>query len=291
MKNILLIISLLVIYSCSSVGERKDKKAAKSSSDQSTVKMDKPMEITRKLDTLSFEYFLELSDNIIEEIPRYHINKFIGNKWDDENDPYRKIYSEDTDHYKLYENYLLTFSVSMYGVAGETILASYSSEGEMIDYLSVEQSSDMDLSSTSYSSRHFQIFADSLVQILGQTTRAKNYNYHMPDTIDLFDLDSTEITETLDYTFYVIKRSGEFQKVYPLQKILDKQKLEHLSKLNLRLKRNEFFAKLGYRFKSPDLLEHFGKLSWYSPKYNDVTDKLSPFDIYNINMIKQIENK
>lgn len=290
MRHLLLFLIGLIASSCNSHCE-KHNKALESFSETSILTAEKKTEQPQKTDTLSFDYFLQLSDNIIEEIPQYLIDSFIGTKWNDRNDQYRKIYSDQTKHYKLYDIYLLTFNVSMYGVSGETILASYTYDGKMIDHLSVAESSDMDLSSTSYSFRSFQIFSDSLVQVVDTRKKAKHFEYNMPDSINLFDLDSIDVTETLDYNYYVIQRSGEFLKVLPIQPILDEQTLKNLSKSELRIKRNEFFARHGYIFQSSDLIEHFSNLSWYKPRYKDVTDKLTAFDIYNINLIKRIEDE
>lgn len=289
MRNVILFILSILIFSCSSCKEKKKEETVPVS--EQATRIEQPTKQVVALDTTSFEYFLQLSDNIIEEIPRYLIDKFLGKRWDNENDPYRVIYSEETDHYKLYENYIMTFSVSIYGVASETILASFSQAGQMIDHLSVDYSSDMDLSSTSYSYKGSRIFADSLIQILDKTRKAKNYDYSLPDSIDFYDLDSTEIIEILDYSYYVIERSGRFKEVFPLQPVLEEKELKKLNKSELRIKRNEFFARHGYTFKSSDLSEYFSKFDWYKPEYDDVNERLTAFDIYNITLIKQIEDK
>ena len=137
MRHLLLFLIGLIASSCNSHSE-KHNKALESFSETSILTAEKKTDQPQKTDTLSFDYFLQLSDNIIEEIPQYLIDSFIGTKWNDRNDQYRKIYSEQTKHFKLYDIYLLTFNVSMYGVSGQTILASYTYDGKMIDHLSVE---------------------------------------------------------------------------------------------------------------------------------------------------------
>ncbi|MDW3209097.1 MAG: YARHG domain-containing protein [Reichenbachiella sp.] len=292
MKHLIILLFLASLCSCTSKENKTTTEGAEQNAKTTPViQAKKPIEQPKQPDPQSFEYLLQLSDNIIKEIPRYHIEKFIGTDWDDEDDPYRKIYSEDTDHYKLHDNYVLTFSVSIHGVANETVLATFTSDGKRIDHIGVAQSSDMDLSSTSYSSQSFKIFSDSLVRVLDQTTKAKNYDYMMPDSLDLFDLDSTEVIETTKYTHFVIQNSGEIKEVMPQQTILDETELRTLSKAELRLKRNEFFARLGYIFKSEDLRTHFENTSWYEPEFEDVTSKLTAYDKYNINIIKRIENE
>jgi hypothetical protein len=292
MKHLKILIFLASLCSCTPKENKPTTEGAEQNAKTTpVVQAQKPIEQPKQLDLQSFENLLQLSDNIIKEIPRYHIEKFIGTDWDDEDDPYRKIYSEDTDHYKLYDNYVLTFSVSIHGVANQTVLATFTSDGKKIDHIGIALSSDMDLSSTSYSSQSFKIFSDSLVRVLDQTTKAKKHHYMMPDSIDLFDLDSTEVIETTKYTHYVIHKSGKIKEVRPQQTILDETELRTLSKAKLRIKRNEFFARLGYIFKSDDLRTYFMNTGWYEPLFEDVSSKLTAYDKYNISIIKRIENE
>ncbi len=62
-----------------------------------------------------------------------------------------------------------------------------------------------------------------------------------------------------------------------------------LSKRQLRLMRNEIFARHGYIFKSQDLIDHFNAQSWYTPVSRDVTHELSDIEIKNIDFIKRYE--
>ena len=57
----------------------------------------------------------------------------------------------------------------------------------------------------------------------------------------------------------------------------------------LRIMRNEIFARYGYKFKSDDLSEYFSKQPWYNGKYDNVDTYLTDVDRYNINLIKQKE--
>lgn len=289
MKTLIYFFVLASVLSCGSGEDKSTNISEEPAMPKPVIQAEKSVERQEALDPESFEYFLTLTDHILEEIPRYHIDKFIGTRWDNEQDPYRKIYSEGTDHYKLHNNYVVTFRVSIYGVQSETILATFTSKGDMIHHLIVAETSDMDLSSTSSSSRSFEFFADSLVRIHDSSIKAKNYEYTMPDSIDLFDLDSTEVIESSKYKHYRIRKSGRISKVVPQETILIEADLRALTKTELRIKRNEYFARLGYIFQSDDLKEHFEKTDWYVPQFIDVTHKLTGFDIYNINLIKRIE--
>ncbi|MCD4747493.1 MAG: YARHG domain-containing protein [Bacteroidales bacterium] len=59
----------------------------------------------------------------------------------------------------------------------------------------------------------------------------------------------------------------------------------------LRIKRNEIFAKHGYIFISKDLSDHFKKYDWYKPKYKDVNHLLTKIDKQNISLIISFEKR
>jgi len=59
----------------------------------------------------------------------------------------------------------------------------------------------------------------------------------------------------------------------------------------LRIMRNEIFARYGYKFKSNDLLDYFMKQKWYKPLFQNVDTFLNSTEKHNINFIKQYENK
>ena len=58
----------------------------------------------------------------------------------------------------------------------------------------------------------------------------------------------------------------------------------------LKIMRNEIFARYGYKFKTEEMRDYFNKQKWYEPKYDDVKSKLTEVENYNIKMIKQYEN-
>jgi YARHG domain len=59
----------------------------------------------------------------------------------------------------------------------------------------------------------------------------------------------------------------------------------NFSKAEWRLIRNEIFARYGYRFKSPDLIAYFSAQPWYTPRYDDVSDKLTDLERINIELL------
>jgi small-conductance mechanosensitive channel len=65
--------------------------------------------------------------------------------------------------------------------------------------------------------------------------------------------------------------------------------LVDLTSRDLKIMRNEIFARHGYIFKTPDMINHFSNQSWYRPMYSDVTSMLSNIEKTNVNFIKTYE--
>jgi len=80
-------------------------------------------------------------------------------------------------------------------------------------------------------------------------------------------------------------------KVNLSQQLLTEEDLSSLSQQELKLMRNEIFARHGYIFNSKDLQEYFSKQSWYRPQYTDVSDKLNAIERQNISFIKKYEDE
>lgn len=72
---------------------------------------------------------------------------------------------------------------------------------------------------------------------------------------------------------------------------LKRENLKTLSLEELRLLRNEIFAKHGYIFNSTDLNEYFSSKDWYVPKYKNVDTLLTKTDKENIDLILEMENQ
>jgi len=67
--------------------------------------------------------------------------------------------------------------------------------------------------------------------------------------------------------------------------------LEDLSKTELRLMRNEIFARYGYKFKSIDLQKHFLSKDWYNGFASNVDEYLTDIEKKNIKLIREFEQK
>jgi hypothetical protein len=61
------------------------------------------------------------------------------------------------------------------------------------------------------------------------------------------------------------------------------------TKDQLRIMRNEIFARKGFIFTSPEMKTYFSSKSWYRPKYASVDQKLTPLEKLNVEVIKQFE--
>jgi hypothetical protein len=65
--------------------------------------------------------------------------------------------------------------------------------------------------------------------------------------------------------------------------------LYYLDATQLRLARNEIYARHGYVFKSKDLQEYFSNQSWYVPLYDNDRIVLSKTEMANVELIKTYE--
>jgi hypothetical protein len=71
---------------------------------------------------------------------------------------------------------------------------------------------------------------------------------------------------------------------------LDRLDLSGLSKAELRLLRNEIYARHGQIFNSADLRAHFSRESWYRPRFKEVDDsKFSATLKHNVEVIRAAE--
>lgn len=62
-----------------------------------------------------------------------------------------------------------------------------------------------------------------------------------------------------------------------------------LTKWDLKIMRNEIYARHGYIFKTQEMIDYFFGHSWYNPRYNNVESKLSAIENYNIKFIQFYE--
>ena len=70
-------------------------------------------------------------------------------------------------------------------------------------------------------------------------------------------------------------------------RLLTEEDIKGKTKNELKIMRNEIFARHGYIFGSKDMKQYFSKQSWYRPTTSNVT--LSSIEHYNVNFIKSYE--
>ncbi len=75
------------------------------------------------------------------------------------------------------------------------------------------------------------------------------------------------------------------------RRLLSEADLQGKSRKELRIMRNEIFARHGYIFSGAEMTGYFGKQSWYEPRNRDVSALLSQTERQNIEFVKQYEQK
>lgn len=83
------------------------------------------------------------------------------------------------------------------------------------------------------------------------------------------------------------------QGIYPQgsDRPLTDEDLAGLSKWQLKIMRNEIFARHGYIFKTAEMIQYFKTQNWYEGIYSDVNDQLSQIEKNNLELIKRWEKK
>ncbi|MBC8486098.1 MAG: YARHG domain-containing protein [Ignavibacteria bacterium] len=65
--------------------------------------------------------------------------------------------------------------------------------------------------------------------------------------------------------------------------------IRNKSKWQLKIMRNEIYARYGYIFKTKDMKNYFNNQSWYNPVYSDVSGQLTSLEKRNVAFIKKYE--
>lgn len=100
-------------------------------------------------------------------------------------------------------------------------------------------------------------------------------------------IDTTLIASDFMYEDYLL---GGKYKVASCRKLINSD-LEQLDKSELRLMRNEIFARYGYIFNDIKLQAYFSKHDWYKPRGKDVNKYLTQIEKDNIALIQEFEKK
>ncbi len=78
---------------------------------------------------------------------------------------------------------------------------------------------------------------------------------------------------------------------YPVtsRRYLSDSDLRDMPSGDLKIMRNEIFARHGYIFKTAAMKAYFSRQPWYRPGSHDVIDRLSPIELANVETIKAVE--
>lgn len=96
-------------------------------------------------------------------------------------------------------------------------------------------------------------------------------------------------------TAYIEQISGETAGQYMLpesnSRELELPDLSGMTKEQLRIARNEIYARYGWQFEAPDLAQYFGERTWYAPSENVDDTILSEIELANLELLKEAEKK
>lgn len=107
-------------------------------------------------------------------------------------------------------------------------------------------------------------------------------------------LSSCNLSEEREPVYSTIKEYNSNEYIR-LDVLIEKQyNIVFLQSNELRLLRNEIFARKGYKFASKDLSDYFSQFNWYKPEVTQIDSiniLLSEIDIKNVEFIKSIEKE
>jgi len=86
--------------------------------------------------------------------------------------------------------------------------------------------------------------------------------------------------------------SGNYPGIFPQasEKYLSNSDLYDLSQWDLKIMRNEIFARHGFIFQTDEMRNYFSNMNWYNPRFYDVNNMLSKIEKENISLIKKYEH-
>jgi hypothetical protein len=125
----------------------------------------------------------------------------------------------------------------------------------------------------------------------------KNINKAIEYSIGIFDDDyvtedcsvikSSNISKTDVYKYLRTNFKGKYPE--SSEKLLTETELKNIPKKQLKIMRNEIFARYGYIFKTEEMSTYFKKQENYLPVMEDVDAFLSEIEVKNIALIKRLE--
>jgi hypothetical protein len=122
------------------------------------------------------------------------------------------------------------------------------------------------------------------------TVRFSKFSWYVPNTWNpqLNDIERANVA-----LIERVEPADDSQKDFIIpdsdRRILTPSDLKKLSKEELRIARNEIFARRGRYFEAPDLKSRFGRFSWYSP--NTWNPQLNSIEQANIALMDRVEKQ
>jgi hypothetical protein len=109
-----------------------------------------------------------------------------------------------------------------------------------------------------------------------------------PSRVDVSEAASAKVEATPAAPPLPVERRGEATPAPPVAPAADPAPL---SCSQLKIARNEIFARQGYSFRNPELVAYFAKQAWYHPAVNDISAiVLTPADEHTVAAIKAVES-
>ena len=107
----------------------------------------------------------------------------------------------------------------------------------------------------------------------------------------IISLTCATLSYSQDLPRYSTVNSPKNWRPFDLSTEIDTAYLEGMTFENLRILRNEIFARKGYRFSSKDLIDYFTEYEWYKAQYdaNEVSKLLNDLDKVNIQTLSDYQ--
>lgn len=216
--------------------------------------------------------------NKAEQIPFDLSQKVLGNKIIDEN-------VTDVKAFNMFDRGKSFIFIVELGCPGDGycysyLLVSFTEDGKIENSKHIGGSwGDMEGETDS----RISLINDSLLEVRDHDIENDDNGNTVKDTID-------------DYSYYVINSQGFHSasmsepskgRLYPQAsvRVLTVPELKKMDKDELDIMRNEIFADHGYVFKTKKWKSYFESQSWYRPRFDDVTNKLSVVERINVERI------
>ncbi len=107
---------------------------------------------------------------------------------------------------------------------------------------------------------------------------------NVSDTKGVYEL-GRKANQKVSETFYGQYANASFE-------ILNPENLEKMSAIELKIMRNEIFARYGYKFiKGGKMDAHFRQQNWYKPQHSNVDKFLTSLEKRNIKLIQEMEGR